>query len=137
MDAKKDWGYARDYVEGMVKILNYKYADDFVVGTGRIHSVREFVSEAFARIGVNVNWKGKGLNEVGLSDRDELLVRVSKEFFRPLEADNFAADYSKARRLLNWSPKVGFEELVAIMVDNEISRVGKISSGSRKTRCQP
>lgn len=120
LDAKKDWGYAEDYVEGMTRILNYKYADDFVLGTGELHTVREFVSEAFSLIHKSIAWKGSGVNEVGLSDNDEVLVKVNKNFFRPLEADNFVADYSKSKKLLGWEPKVRFKELVRIMVDNDL-----------------
>jgi GDPmannose 4,6-dehydratase len=120
LNARKDWGYSKDFVDGMWRILNFKYADDFVLGTGEVHTVREFVEEAFKTIGVEVTWRGKGLNEVGLSSKDEVLVKIDKEFFRPLESDNFVADYSKAKRELGWTPKVKFKELVKLMVENDL-----------------
>lgn len=123
LDARKDWGYAKDYVEGIMQILNYKYADDFVLGTGEIHTVREFVEEAFSTIGVHITWKGSGLNEVGLADDDTVLVKVNSSFFRPLEADNFVADYSKAKRLLGWRPTIHFKDLVRLMVKNDLTRL--------------
>lgn len=123
LEARKDWGYAEEYVEGMWRILNYKYADDFVMGTGELHTVRDFVIEAFSLIGVELTWKGKGPNEVGLTPDDEVAVRVNKEFFRPLESDNYVADYSKAKRELGWEPKVKFKDLVKKMVDCDIERL--------------
>ncbi len=120
MDARKDWGYAKDYVEGMIDMLQYKRPDDFVLGTGELHTVREFVTEAFGNIGVNVHWKGTGIGEVGLSNKDEILVRVNSKFFRPLESDNYVADYSKAKKELGWEPDVKFSRLVKIMVESDI-----------------
>lgn len=125
LNSRKDWGYAEDYVKGMIDVLNYKYSEDFVLGTGELHTVREFVTEAFGDIDVPIHWKGKGINEVGLSDNDEVLVKVNKKFFRPLESDNYVADYSKAKRLLNWEPKVKFSELVKKMVDSDLDNVGR------------
>ena len=123
LDAKKDWGYARDYVEGMWLILNHKKPDDFVLGTGETHTVREFVEEAFKVIKMDIHWHGEGLNEEGEDDSGRVLVRVSKEFFRPLEADNFVADYTKAKKVLGWQPKTSFNGLVKIMVNSDIKRI--------------
>lgn len=134
LDAKKDWGYAEDYVDGIVRIMGYKYADDFVLGTGELHTVRDFVESAFKRIGEEITWKGKGLNEVGLSNRDEVLIRVNKKYFRPLEADNFVADFSKARKSLGWKPKVNFKRLVEIMVDNDLRISEALNSGKPNIR---
>lgn len=120
LNARKDWGYANDYVEAMWKIMNYKYGDDFVIGTGEVHTVREFAETAFEVARIPIVWKGAGLNEVGLSDKDEVLVRVNRDFYRPLEADNFKADYSKAKLKLGWEPKVNFKELVKIMVNYDL-----------------
>jgi GDPmannose 4,6-dehydratase len=94
--------------------------DDCVLGTGEAHTVREFATEAFKVAGISVRWEGEGLDEVGLSEDGRVLVRVSKEFFRPLEADNFLADYSKAKEKLGWRPKTSFKELVKIMVENDL-----------------
>lgn len=120
LGARKDWGYAKDYVEGMWSMMQYKFGDDFVIGTGELHTVREFVEEAFKVSGVGIRWVGRGINEVGLSDDDEVLVKVNKAFFRPLESDNYLADYSKAKQKLGWKPKTNFKELVKIMVKNDM-----------------
>jgi GDPmannose 4,6-dehydratase len=120
LNAVKDWGYARDYVEGMWKILNYKKPDDFILGTGEAHTVREFVEEAFSVAGIKLHWEGIGLDEKGISDDNKILVKVKREFFRPLDTNPFIADYSKAKRLLNWYPKTSFKELVKTMVDYDI-----------------
>lgn len=120
LGARKDWGYAKDYVEGMWSMLNHKYADDFVMGTGELHTVRDFVEEAFRVAGIDIHWKGSGLNEVGLSQKDDVLVRVDNRFFRPLESDNYLADYSKAKRELGWEPQTKFKQLVKIMVEHDL-----------------
>ena len=121
LDAVKDWGYADDYVDAMYRMLKQDVPDDFVIGTGESHTVREFVEVAFKQIGINISWKGKGVNEVGLTDEGRTVVRVSKEFFRPLESDNYMADYSKAKKILGWKPKTKFKDLVRIMVENDLN----------------
>ncbi len=123
LSAVKDWGYAKDYVEGMWKMVQQDYPDDFVLGTGEAHTVREFVEAAFATIGVTATWKGSGANEVGLSEDGSTLVKVSREFFRPLESDNYRADYSKAKARLKWEPTTKFSDLVKIMVNSDINRI--------------
>ena len=90
-------GICEGYVEGMWKILNYEKPDDFVLGTGESHTVREFVEEAFKVAGINIQWEGSGLDEKGISDDGRILVKVNKEFFRPLDTNPFIADYSKAK----------------------------------------
>lgn len=119
LDAVKDWGYAKDYVMGMWMMLQQDYPDDFVLGTGESHTVREFAETAFNEIGITLEWIGSGLNEVGLSN-GETMVKVSKEFYRPLESDNYRADYSKAKKKLKWEPKTKFRDLVKIMVRNDV-----------------
>ncbi|MEM3845246.1 MAG: GDP-mannose 4,6-dehydratase, partial [Candidatus Parvarchaeota archaeon] len=89
LDAVKDWGYAKDFVDGIWKMLQYDFPDDFVLGTGESHTVREFAEIAFRHIGIKIRWVGKGVNEVGLSEDEKVLVKSSKEFYRPLESDNF------------------------------------------------
>ena len=125
LSARKDWGYAEDYVYGMWLMLQHKYADDFVLGTGELHTVREFAEEAFRVAGIEIHWKGSGINEVGLSEDDKVLVRVNKKFFRPLESDNYLADYTKAKRELDWEPKTKFKELVKKMVMYDIKNQKK------------
>jgi GDPmannose 4,6-dehydratase len=119
LDAVKDWGYAKNYVEGMWMMLQQDYPDDFVLGTGESHTVRDFVQAAFNEIKIELEWIGSGLNEVGLSN-GETMVKVSKKFYRPLESDNYKADYSKAKKKLKWEPKTKFRDLVRIMVKNDL-----------------
>jgi len=128
LNARKDWGYAKDYVEGMWMMLQHEKPDDFVLGTGESHTVREFVTEAFKVINIKIRWEGEGLNEVGLSEEGRVLVKVSKEFFRPLEAENFLADYTKAKKILGWFPKTSFKELVKIMVESDIKLIRNFGS---------
>ena len=120
LDARKDWGYAGDYVEGMWKMLQHDSGDDFVLGTGKLHTVREFAEEAFRHVNIHITWEGEGINERGISDDGKILVKVNKKFFRPLESDNYLADPSKARKILKWPPSIGFRELVKIMVENDM-----------------
>ncbi len=120
LDARKDWGYAGDYVEGMWKMLQHDSGDDFVLGTGKLHTVREFAEEAFRHVNIHITWEGEGVNERGISDDGKILVKVNKKFFRPLESDNYLADPSKARKILKWTPSIGFRELVKIMVENDM-----------------
>ena len=120
LSAVKDWGYAKDYVDGMWKMLQQDYPDDFVLGTDESHTVREFAEAAFRTIGKSITWKGSGVNEVGLSEDGETLVKVSREFFRPLESDNYRGDYSKAKKELGWEPRTKFSDLVKIMVESDL-----------------
>jgi len=126
LGAVKDWGYAKDYVNGMWKMLQQDYPDDFVLGTGEAHTVREFVEAAFTLIKIKITWKGSGVNEVGLSEDGRTLVKVSREFFRPLESDNFRADYTKALKKLKWKPKTKFNDLVRIMVNSDMNKIKAI-----------
>jgi len=116
----KGWGYAKDYVEGMWRMMQQDYPDDFVLGTGESHTVREFAEAAFSVIGEKVEWKRSGVNEVGLSRDGSILVKVSREFFRPLESHNYRRDYSKARKKLGWELRTKFKDLVKIMVQSDI-----------------
>ncbi|MEM0134656.1 MAG: GDP-mannose 4,6-dehydratase [Thermoplasmatales archaeon] len=119
LNAVKDWGYAKDYVEGMWLMLQQDVPDDFVMGTGESHTVREFADLAFGELGTEIEWVGSGTNEVGVSGH-KTFVRVAKEFYRPLESDNYCADYSKAKNKLGWYPKTTFRELIKIMVKNDL-----------------
>ena len=122
LSAVKDWGYAKDYVEGMWMMLQQDLPDDFVMGTGESHTVRDFAEAAFHTIDMDIQWKGSGVNEVGISDEGRTLVKVSREFFRPLESDNYRADYTKAKEKLGWKPTTMFKDLVDIMVRKDIER---------------
>ena len=123
LSAVKDWGYALDYVEGMWSMLQQDYPDDFVLGTGESHTVREFTETAFKQNDMDLEWVGSGINEAGLSTK-LTTVKVNREFYRPLESDNYQADYSKAKKVLNWVPKTKFKDLVRIMVRNDVKLMG-------------
>ena len=124
LDALRDWGHARDYVEAMWLILQQEQADDFVIASGENHSVREFVELAFAEIGISIAWKGEGLNEVGYDQKTgEELVFVDQCYFRPAEVDLLIGDSSKAQKAFGWKPKINFKDLVKEMVGQEIEKL--------------
>ena len=127
LDAKRDWGYAPDYVECMWLILQQPEPDDYVIATGEYHSVREFATMAFARAGIDLRWEGKGLDEKGIDTRTgEVLVEVDPKFFRPADVEELLGNPEKARRELGWNPrKTSFEELVNKIVDYDIEQLGK------------
>lgn len=122
LNALRDWGYARDYVECMWMILQQPEADDYVIATGEQHSVREFATLAFERAGIRLRWEGEGIDEKGIdSSTGRTLVEVDPRFFRPAEVETLLGNPQKARRKLGWNPrKTSFEELVRIMVDADI-----------------
>jgi GDPmannose 4,6-dehydratase len=129
LDAKRDWGHARDYVEGMWRILQCPEPDDYVLATGETHSVREFVEKAFAQIGVEITWRGAAIEEKGIDARSgRVLVQIDPRYFRPTEVDLLIGDPSKARSKLGWQHKVSFEQLVAEMVAADLKTVAGESS---------
>jgi GDPmannose 4,6-dehydratase len=124
LNAKRDWGHARDFVEGMWLMLQQPKPDDYVLATGEAHSVREFVERAFACVGRTIEWRGKGAEETGVdagSGKD--LVRIDPRYFRPTEVDDLLGDASKARSKLGWTHKTTFAELVAEMVESDLEAV--------------
>jgi GDPmannose 4,6-dehydratase len=124
LDAKRDWGHAREYVEGMWRILQQPEPDDYVLATGETHSVREFVEKAFAQIDVPIAWEGVGLEEKGLDAKSgRVLVQVDPRYFRPTEVDLLVGDPSKAISKLGWQHKVSFEQLVAEMVAADLKTI--------------
>ena len=125
LEARRDWGYAGDFVDAMWRMLQHDRPDDFVIGTGETHSVREFCERAFAEVGTELEWDGEGTDEVG-RDRASgaVRVRVDPHYFRPAEVDLLLADPSKAGRELGWTPRVGFEELVVMMVRADLEALG-------------
>lgn len=132
IDARRDWGHARDYVEGMWRILQHDEPDDFVLATGETHSVREFVELAFAQTGRTIRWQGQGVDEIGVdADSGAALVRIDPRYFRPTEVDLLLGDASKAKARLGWTHMVGFTDLVAEMVQADLARAagGKWRSG--------
>jgi GDPmannose 4,6-dehydratase len=124
LDAKRDWGHARDYVEGMWRVLQQPEPDDYVLATGEAHSVREFVELAFAETGRTVRWQGKGKDEKGMDARTgEILIEVDARYFRPTEVDMLLGDPAKARLKLGWTHKTSFRELVKEMVAADLVEV--------------
>lgn len=125
LNALRDWGYARDYVECMWMIMQQPHPDDYVIATGEYHSVREFTSIAFARAGIELRWEGNGLDEKGIDiATGRVLVEVDPRFFRPAEVEQLLGDPSKARERLGWNPtKTSFEQLINIMVDNDLKTI--------------
>jgi len=124
LDAKRDWGYAPDYVEGMWKILQANKPEDFVLATGKTYSVRTFVENCFQYFGENIKWKGKGINEIGiLESQNKTVVSIDKKYFRPAEVDLLLGDYSNAKNKLGWEPKTNFKELVKIMIEYDFNRL--------------
>jgi GDPmannose 4,6-dehydratase len=120
LDAKRDWGYAAEYVEAMWKMLQAPAPGDYVVSTGETHSVREFVEAAFGALGVELNWSGTGTEEEGKDKATgKVIVRVDPKFFRPTEVDLLIGDSAKARKVLDWTPATTFAELVALMVEHD------------------
>lgn len=128
LDARRDWGYARDYVECMWLMLQHDIPEDFVIATGEMHSVREFATLAFREVGIGLEWKGCGVEEQGIDiATGRVLVEVDPKYFRPCEVDQLLGDPTKAKTLLGWNPtKTSFEELVRIMVEADMRFVRKL-----------
>ncbi|XP_058125627.1 GDP-mannose 4,6 dehydratase [Anopheles ziemanni] len=121
LDSKRDWGHAKDYVEAMWLMMQQEKPEDFVIATGETHSVREFVEKAFQYIGREIEWRGTGVDEVGVEKgTDTVRVRINSKFFRPTEVDLLLGDASKAKAQLGWSPKVTFQELIKDMMAADI-----------------
>lgn len=127
LDAKRDWGHARDYVEMMWLMLQQPTADDYVCATGETHMVREFVEKSFAHVGITVQWQGEDVEEIGVdkADPSRVLVRVDPQYFRPTEVELLIGNPTKARKQLGWEPKVLFEELVKEMTQADVEFVEK------------
>ena len=124
LSAKRDWGHARDFVEGMWMMLQHSEPGDYVLATGETHSVREFVERAFARVGRRIVWRGEGLEEVGIEEQSgKSLVRVDPNYFRPTEVELLLGDPSKAKKMLGWETRTTFDELVDEMVDSDLAAI--------------
>lgn len=124
LDAKRDWGHARDYIEGMWLMLQQDHPEDFVLSTNETHSVREYVERAFDCVGIKIEWQGEGEEEIGVcSETGRVLVRVDSAYYRPTEVDLLLGDSTSARTKLGWTPKTDFPELVREMVHADIAGV--------------
>ncbi|MEC0304933.1 GDP-mannose 4,6-dehydratase [Terribacillus saccharophilus] len=124
LDARRDWGYAKDYIECMWLILQHDKPEDFVIATGEMHTVRDFATLAFKYAGIEIEWQGEGVNEVGIDkETGKIVVEVNADYFRPAEVEQLLGNPSKAKQLLGWNPtKTSFEELVKIMVTNDLEQ---------------
>jgi GDPmannose 4,6-dehydratase len=126
LDAKRDWGYAKDYVEAMWLILQQEKPDDYVIATGEMHSVREFVELAFKYLEIEVEWRGHGIEEYGVNKKTgQIIVKIDPQYYRPSEVDLLLGDPTKAEKILQWKPKTSFKELVTIMMEADYKKVLK------------
>ena len=128
LDARRDWGYAKDYVECMWLILQHDVPEDFVIATGEMHTVREFCTLAFAEAGINLRWEGEGIDEKGIDTvTGKVLVEVDPKYFRPAEVEQLLGNPTKAKTVLGWNPcATPFPELVKIMVRHDMRKVQKM-----------
>jgi GDPmannose 4,6-dehydratase len=134
LDAKRDWGHAKDYVVGMYKILQADVADDFVIATGEMRSVREFVELAFKEVDRTIAWHGKGVEEVGIDKKSgKTVVRVDPQYFRPTEVDLLVGDASKAHEKLGWKPQTSLADLVKQMVDGDLEIARREAANGKNT----
>ncbi|CUT14596.1 GDPmannose 46dehydratase EC 42147 [Bradyrhizobium sp.] len=134
LSAKRDWGHARDYVEGMHKILQADKPDDFVLATGEMHSVREMVELSFAQVGRRIEWRGEGVDETGVDTKTgKTVVKIDSTYFRPTEVDLLVGDASKAREVLGWTPKRSFAELVAEMMASDLADAKRDAANGKRT----
>ena len=120
LDAIRDWGHAKDYVEGMWKILQYKTPDDWVLATGNCISVRQFAVKTFEQLGFEISWVGKGLHEKGIDQNGQIRIEIDSRYFRPTEVPHLLGDALKANELLNWKPTYNIEDLIKEMITFEL-----------------
>ncbi len=134
LDARRDWGYAKDYIECMWLILQHDTPEDFVIATGEMHTVREFATLAFREVGITLCWEGQGVDEKGIDTQTgKVLVEVDPKYFRPAEVEQLLGDPTKAKTLLGWNPRqTSFEELVRIMAEHDMKFVKKLYLRSKE-----
>lgn len=123
LESKRDWGFAGDYVEAMNLIINHKTPDDYVVSSGESHTVREFIERSCDYIGIDLAWRGKNENEYGIDKKkNKIIIKINKKFYRPAEVDFLLGDYSKIKKVLGWRPKISFNKLVKMMIDEDLKK---------------
>lgn len=132
MDATRDWGYAGDYVDAMWRMLQQQTADDYVIATGKTHSVREFVTEAAQAIGIEIHFQGSGAEEIGVDEKGRTILKVNPQFYRPVDVDALRGDARKALEVLGWQPTTTFSELVSMMAMSDLDSVQKEVSNLQK-----
>jgi GDPmannose 4,6-dehydratase len=126
LDAVRDWGHARDYVEGMWMILQQPKPEDYVLATGEAHTVRELVEQAFSVVGRKIVWRGTGVDEVGIDEKTgDTLIEIDPNYFRPTEVDYLLGDASKAHRELGWKHRTSFEQLITEMVKSDLDQLAR------------
>ena len=126
MDAKRDWGYAPDFVEAMWRMLQQEQAEDFVIATGELHSVREFIERAFEVVNIEIDWQGSGVDEQGINRATgDVVVQVNPKYYRPIDIDLVLGDASKAWKKLGWKSAVKFDQLVKIMMEADLEMVAQ------------
>ena len=124
LDAKRDWGNAKDYVEAMWLMLQQKKPDDYVIATGKSRSVRDFVKKAFKVLNIEIKWKGKGVNEIGYDNKTKkTLIKIDPNYYRPNEIYNLRGDFSKAKKILGWKPKTSFNSMIKEMVYSDLKNI--------------
>ena len=129
LDAKRDWGHAKDYAQGMWLMLQQAEPDDYVLATGESRTVREFVERAFAHVDCSIDWRGQGVDEVGIDTANgTVLVKIDPRYFRPTEVETLCGDSSKAHQRLGWRPDIGFEDMVREMVEEDLRAIGTMQS---------
>lgn len=131
LEARRDWGFAGDYVDAMYRMLQAKKPDDYVIATGKSHSIRDFVEAACRELDIPLRWTGKGLKERGMTSGGKTIITIDKEYYRPVEVDYLCGDSSKARRELGWKPTVSFKELVAMMTAADLEKFKREKSSGK------
>jgi len=134
LDSKRDWGFSKDYVEGIWRILQHHSPDDFLIATGETHTVREFVEEVGRNLDMEIIWEGEGIREKGINRKSgQVVVKIDPIYFRPAEVDILLGDYSKARDILGWKPKVTFNDLAKLMTRHDFEFIQKEACLDKKT----
>ena len=119
--SKRDWGHAKDYVEAMWKMLQQKKPDDYVIGTGKTFTIKDFINRAAKKLKLNIRWMGRGIKEKAINiDNKKIIIECKKRYFRPLEVDYLRGNASRAKKILKWSPKISIDNLIDEMIDFEI-----------------
>ena len=138
IDAKRDWGYAKDYVEAMWLMLQQNKPEDFVIATGETHTVREFIERAFKEVNITIEWQGQGVKEVGIDKKTKkILVKIDPRYFRPTEVDILIGNPAKALKQLGWKPKTTFAQLVTLMMAHDVAAVRKELKKSESSVSKP
>ena len=132
LNAKRDWGHAKDYVEAQWMILQQKKPDDFVIATGKNYSVKHFINMCAKYLGIKLKWTGKGINTRGFDDNGNCIIACSRKYYRPTEVDTLLGDPTKAKKLLKWKPKISFQSLVKEMIDHDYNNLKKNYSAKKR-----